>query len=237
MMELRVLGCDGSYPSANGATSGYLLDCGDAGQVLLDCGSGVLSRLLAVMDPADLLAVVITHWHNDHACDMLVLRYCLQISGKRLTVYAPKTQQALRSLCVCDEFDLRDIQDGFCLNGITMSATAVQHPVPAYAVRLNSQQGSVVYTGDIAQWTEYTADFCRGADLLVSDASFTRAQWHEGMPHLSAAQAGALAATAEVRQLLLTHCPPNNDWQTLLKEGREEFPQAQFARQGMRLPL
>lgn len=236
-MEFRVIGCDGSYPSANGATSGYLVDCGPAGYVLLDCGSGVLSRLLNIMDPADLQAVVITHWHNDHACDMLVLRYYLQICGRRLKVYGPSTQQALRALCACDEFELLDIRDGFDIGGISMSALPVQHPVPAFAVRIEYQEKCLVYTGDIASWTQNTAAFCRGAELLVCDATFAKAQWQENMPHLSAEQAAALASEAGAKKLMLTHCPPNNDWQTLLKEGQVMYPDAQFAAPGMRLSL
>ena len=73
-MDLMVIGCDGTYPSANGACSGYLVRAGDA-RILMDCGSGVMSKLMALMDPARLSAVILTHWHNDHASDMLVLRY------------------------------------------------------------------------------------------------------------------------------------------------------------------
>lgn len=235
-MELRVIGCDGSYPAARGATSGYLVDCGEGGQFLLDCGSGVLSRLMALMDPRDITAIVITHWHNDHACDLLVLRYYLQIHGARLPVCAPETDQALRSLCVGEEFDLRDIAEGFQLGDVMMTSQAVKHPVPSYAVRIEHQGKSLVYTGDLSAW-EDTVDFCRQADLLVCDASFTRDQWTPRMPHLSAFQAGQLGAHAQVGQLLLTHCPPGNDWQTLLTEGRQAYAQAQFARPGLRLAL
>lgn len=236
-MKLDVIGCDGSYPAAGGATSGYLVDCEEQGKLLLDCGSGVLARLMHLMDPAELAGIVITHWHNDHASDMLVLRYYLQIAGKKLDVYAPATMQALRSLCVCDEFVMHDIADGSKSHGIHMSSLEVQHPVPAYAVRIECGGKALVYTGDIAAYDETTVDFCRHADLLVCDATFTQAQWREGMPHLSAAQSAQLGAQAAVESLLLTHCPPVNDWQTLLVEGKMAYPQAQFAKPGMRISL
>ena len=45
-MRLTVLGNNGPYPAPGGACSGYLLES-DSGEtkILLDCGTGVLSRL------------------------------------------------------------------------------------------------------------------------------------------------------------------------------------------------
>lgn len=230
-MKLSVLGCDGSYPAANGACSGYLVDCGAQGSVLLDCGSGVLSRLMARMDPSKLRAIVLTHWHNDHASDLLVLRYYLQIHKRSLPLYAPVSDQHLRLLAVGKEFVLHDISEGFSLDGLQMRAMPVTHPVPAYAVKLSHGAKCLVYTGDIAMGLDI-ADFCLGADMLVCDASFTQEQWNEKMPHLSAYLAGDLAARSGVGQLLLTHCQPNSDVATLLREGRERYSAAQFAAAG-----
>ena len=236
-MEVRVLGCDGSYPAANGACSGYLVTFEGGQRFLLDCGTAVLPRLMSLMDPSTLSAVIITHWHNDHASDMLTLRYYLQIHRKQLRVYAPATDQALRTLCVGDEFDLRDIKTGFEMDDIRMLALSVQHPVPAYAVRLSDKSDrSMVYTGDIAEGSS-AVSFCKDADLLICDASFTDEQWHPMMPHLSARMAGELGNLAGVKQLLLTHCQPNNDVNTLLAQGREAYPGAQFAKAGMLIKL
>ena len=43
-MKLTVLGASGGFPSAGGATSGYLLEL-DGRYILIDCGSGVLANL------------------------------------------------------------------------------------------------------------------------------------------------------------------------------------------------
>lgn len=94
-MDLRVIGCDGSYPSANGACSGYLVQHED-NAILLDCGSGVLSKLMALTDPAKLKAIIITHWHHDHASDLLVLQYYLLIHQKTLIIYAPLDDNPLK---------------------------------------------------------------------------------------------------------------------------------------------
>lgn len=221
-MELRIIGCDGSYPGALGACSGYLVDAGDQGKVLLDCGSGVMGKLMSFMDPASLDAIVLTHWHNDHASDLLVLRYYLQIVGVRLPLYAPLEGGALRSLCECPQFDLRDIAGGTAIKGLRVQAQAVAHAVPAYALRIAQGDKILVYTGDLTAIGQMAA-FAEGADVLVCDATFTDAQWHEGMPHISARMAAQLALDAKVDQLVLTHCPPSNDAPTLLRQAREVF--------------
>ena len=72
-MRLHVLGCHGPWPCAGGATSGYLIEQGEQ-TLLMDCGAGVLGKLLALCDPAALSGVLLSHLHADHASDLLVLR-------------------------------------------------------------------------------------------------------------------------------------------------------------------
>ena len=91
-MKLTVLGCNGPYPEPGGACSGYLLENG-ATRVLIDCGTGVLARLTAIMPPEKLDAVILSHLHYDHMSDMLPMIYKLQGTGKKLPVYAPEGLQ------------------------------------------------------------------------------------------------------------------------------------------------
>lgn len=230
-MELYILGCDGTYPSANGATSGYLLDCGEQGRILLDCGSGVLSKLIALTDPARLKAIVLTHWHNDHAADLLVLRYHLMLRHVSLPLYAPVGLDPLRPLVEGPEFVLHELSEGFVLDGITLDALSVPHPVEAYAVRIRAGDKELVYTGDTSVHPPLER-FCRHADLLLCDATFLRDEWHQELPHMSAEQAAELAKAAQVKHLLLTHCPPSTDSKQLLKEAQAVYPQAESAQAG-----
>ncbi len=235
-MELRIIGCDGSYPAALGACSGYLVDAGDQGKVLLDCGSGVMSKLMSIMDPASLDAIVLTHWHNDHASDLLVLRYYLQIAGARLSLYAPTEGGALRSLCECSQFDLRDIAKGANVKGLDIQAHPAAHAVPAFALKIAHAGRTLVYSGDLTEVGDMAA-FAAEADVLLCDATFTDAQWHAGMPHISARMAAKLALDARVGQLVLIHCPPTNDAQTLLREAREVFQDTISAYSGLIIAL
>ena len=94
-MKLRILGETGPYPAAGGATTGYLLST-DEGNVLIDCGSAVVSELTKHVNIKDLDAVIITHHHADHVTDVPILRYAVlihRLHGTRkdpLTIYANK---------------------------------------------------------------------------------------------------------------------------------------------------
>lgn len=227
-MELHVIGCDGTYPSAHGATSGYLLRTDAGNSYLMDCGSGVLGKLMALMNPAELSAILLTHWHNDHAADLLVLRYYLMLHGASLPLYAPISQDPLRALCDCPQFELRDLAGGIREEGLSVKTLLTHHPVSCYALRVEADGKSFVYTGDSGPHEPLEA-FCQGVDLLLCDASFLHAQWREELPHMSALQAGELAQRAGVRRLLLTHCPPSMDAGLLREEAERAYPGAESA--------
>lgn len=225
-MKVQVMGCSGGYPQAHGACSGFLVSEGNT-RLMLDFGSGVLPRLMALMDPAALDAVVMSHWHFDHASDLLPLSYYLDMNRLSLRLVGPEEPQPLRGiLAQRAEPRLESLSQTDAIGPLRLNALRVHHPVPAYALKLTSAQGRMlVYTGDCAGG-EGLADFCQGADLLICDASFTRAQWHEGMPHFSAARAGELARDARVKGLMLTHFQPGADVNTLVQEAREAYPDA-----------
>ena len=73
-MKLTVIGHWGGYPKQNEASSGYLLSH-NGFHLLIDCGSGVLSQLQNYMQPEDIDAVIISHYHPDHIADIGVLQH------------------------------------------------------------------------------------------------------------------------------------------------------------------
>ena len=235
-MELHIIGCDGSYPGANGATSGYLLKLNDGRRYLLDCGSGVLSKLMALMDPAELSGILLTHWHNDHAADLLVMRYYLMLHGASLPLYAPITADPIRTLCDCPQFELRDISQGLVDGDLEVDTLPTHHPVACYALRFSHQGKRFVYSGDSGPCDDL-AQFSHGCDLLLCDASFLHEEWHEALPHMSALQVGELGKRAAVKRLMLTHCPPSGDAEMLRAEAATAFPGCERAEAGRRYRL
>jgi ribonuclease BN (tRNA processing enzyme) len=234
-MKLTVLGCSGPYPAANGACSGYLVSAGRR-NILLDCGAGVLGRLFALMDPAELDGIVLSHLHADHCADMLVLRYYLERVGKTLPVYLPVTESAMFSMLTSEVFKLHDIKLGISFDDMRIESLRVNHPVPAYAVRLSTAGKSMVYTGDTNLCDGLEA-FCAGTDLLLADACFPEALWNENLPHMSAVHAAHLAAGSHAARLVLTHFSPAFDIDSLVREAENVFRPVEAAHLSLRISL
>ncbi len=231
-MRLTVLGMNGPFPAPEGATSGYLVQAGET-FIQLDMGSGVLAALTGRTAPEELTALVLSHWHYDHACDVLPLLYRLEALGRRLTIYAPVDAGSpiRQAVLASPAAELRDIVPGdrLELDGVTMTVYAARHPVPAVMLRLTEGEAVLCYTGDTNTVPHLTA-FAQGAGLLLADGLFPMALWAEGKPHLSAAQAAELARDAGARQVVITHLNPAIDPAALLAEARAIRPDAVLAK-------
>ena len=235
-MRLHVLGCHGPWPCAGGATSGYLIEQGEQ-TLLMDCGAGVLGKLLALCDPAALSGVLLSHLHADHASDLLVLRYYLESRGVSLPVYVPgEDASPLRALLSCPALQIAPYPDSLSLAGLRVTTLPVRHPVPCRALRLTDGEKTLLYTGDTNDCPGLAA-FARGADALLADAAFLEAEWKETLPHMSAARAARLAAEAGAKSRSLTHLPTRHAPETLAAEAKKIFPAAQAVFPGQVIAL
>ena len=77
-MKITVLGCLGAYPYKGQGTSSYLLES-QGFHLLLDAGSTTLINLERHLDPLQLDAVLLSHYHHDHIADLGVLQYYRQL--------------------------------------------------------------------------------------------------------------------------------------------------------------
>lgn len=232
-MKLTVLGMNGPFPAPGGATSGYLLssDSGDT-NILIDCGAGVLARMLRFIDIHSLSGVVLSHLHYDHMSDMTVMHYLLQFNklARNIPVIAPEEPASVRMLLDDPQLDLiapRDITIG----EIKLSFTPAVHPVPGVSLRAECDGRVFVYTGDTNMHPGLEL-FADGAHLLLADAGLNSAQWNENAPHLSAALCGEVAKNARAGAVILTHIRPGNDPEALLDEARAAYPAAVLAHAG-----
>jgi ribonuclease BN (tRNA processing enzyme) len=118
----------------------------------------------------------------------------------------------------------------------------------SYALRFDSAQGSIVFTGDTGP-SDALKDFAKGADILVSEAlaidevrsrlqragqwqrmnDAVRAAWENRMTneHLTPEMAGAIAAAAGVKTLVLSHLSAsgidNDDYSRFVEAARKHF--------------
>ncbi|GAA1239982.1 MBL fold metallo-hydrolase [Prauserella halophila] len=241
-MRLSILGCSGSIPGPNSAASGYVVEA-DGFVLGLELGNGTLAQLQGVRDPFDVDALVLSHLHPDHCADMTALTVLRRYhpappydpARRRLPVHAPEDAPVrLANAFAADEVersdaDLSDVYDFHALSQGTwrlgpfdVVTVPMNHPTPAFGVRLSHGGRTLAYTGDTGPCDELD-ELAGGADVLLAEASWTDSPDRPPGVHLSGTQAGRLAARAGVGRLLLTHIAPWTDAAEVLAEARAVF--------------
>jgi ribonuclease BN (tRNA processing enzyme) len=247
-MRLTVVGCSGSFPGQDSAASCYLVEAEHQGglfRVVLDMGSGSLGSLQRYVALETVDAVVLSHLHADHCLDMcafyVVRRYHPDGPMSRLPVYGPegtgdriaRAYDLKSGAHMNDEFDFRVFPtDAFDVGPFAVSVTEVDHPVTAFAIKLSDPSGTLVYTGDTARCRSIEI-FAAGADLLLAEASFLESGDNPPHLHMTGGEAGAVAESAAVGRLVLTHIPPWHSADVVLAEASPRFSgQTLLARPG-----
>ncbi|MGW4030419.1 MBL fold metallo-hydrolase [Streptomyces sp. NPDC004838] len=235
-MKLTVVGCSGSFPSAESACSSYLVEA-DGFRLLLDMGNGALGELQRHVGLYDLDAIFLSHLHADHCIDMcgyFVARYYRHDGGRcpALPVYGPEgTEQRLTAAyddtpttsSMSEVFDFHTLKSGsFDIGPFSVRTERVAHPVEAYGIRLEHGGRTLTYSGDTGV-CEPLHELAEGADLFLCEASFTHGK--EDIPglHLNGREAGAQARRAGVGRLVLTHIPPWTDGGRNLADARAVY--------------
>jgi len=230
-MKLTILGNGGLYPTPGVACSGYLISH-EGTNVLVDCGSGVLARLMEVLPLEALDAVILSHMHFDHMSDLLPMTYALAFSKRKeaLPLIAPLEPAMIRQGFDERSFAMQEPTE-MTIGSLRMSFHPGRHPIPSNLISVRSEDARLVYTGD-TNTDPALAAFCQDADLLLADAGLLEPEWTEEKPHLSAWKCGELARDAGVKRLLLTHISPFAAPQDVLDEARMYFPDAELAALG-----
>ncbi|GFH33904.1 MBL fold metallo-hydrolase [Streptomyces pacificus] len=235
-MKLTVVGCSGSFPSAESACSSYLVEA-DGFRLLLDMGNGALGELQRHIGLYDLDAVFLSHLHADHCIDMcgyFVARYYRHDGGRceAIPVYAPEGAEQRLTTAYADTpsdtsmsevFDFHSLKPGvFEIGPFSLRTEKVAHPVETFAVRIEHGGRSLTYSGDTGV-CEALVDLAQGTDLFLCEAAFTHGK--EDIPdlHLNGREAGAHAARAGAGRLVLTHIPPWTDAERNLADARDVF--------------
>ena len=227
-MKVTIVGHWGGFPRVKEATSGYLIEHGDY-KLLLECGSGVVSSLQEKTDIKDLDAVLITHYHYDHCCDIGPLQYAVQIKTQLkevknpLPIYAPEGE--FFKLLKWEEYTYGvSFDENSCLSLGPFEISFIKniHPVEAYSVRIKCQDKIFSFTSDTSYF-EGLAEFFTGSDLLICECSFYADMDGTKAGHLNSSQAGLLAEKANVKKLILTHLPHFGQLDNLLTEANFHY--------------
>ena len=247
-MKITVLGMWGGFPKPGEATSGYLIQS-ETTSVLLDCGSGVLSQLLLRFPVNELDAIVLSHYHADHCCDIGVMQYArlvhqaMQGLCQPLPIYGFDNGIDFQRLTYHRESSITQgmsyqNQQAFQIGDLSFLPFRTLHAVECYGFRIQGPGKTICYTAD--------GGFCpdqiiaaKDVDLLLSEANFS----HEGLSlalgnHMTGTQVGQLAQEANVKQLVLTHLPPLKDSKPIYDEVVREYSRpTELAKPGLVITL
>ncbi|SDC61703.1 Ribonuclease BN, tRNA processing enzyme [Sanguibacter gelidistatuariae] len=240
-MKLTIVGMAGSFAGPASPASCYLVQADDpAGRtwsIVIDLGSGSLGALQQVVDPFAVDAVAISHMHPDHFADLCGYYVYLKYHPERGTVRDP-SRTAVPVYCpavaerriaqsfglpddetMAGQFDFRTWTPGTPaqVGPFTIEPFAVEHPIPAYGLRVTGPSTVVPGTRVTLGYTGDT-DLCDGvfalaqsADVLLAEAAFVEGRDEATGIHLTGLRAGQVAAKAGAARLLLTHIPAWND--------------------------
>ncbi len=237
-VRLTIVGCSGSFPAPDSAASCYLVEAPHEGAVfrlVLDLGSGALGALQRFCDLESVNAVALSHLHPDHCLDLcgfwVFRKYHPRLRLPRLPIYGPvgasermaDAYGVSPSPGLSSEFEFRDWPDRpFSLGPFTVAVTLVDHPAPAYAIKVADATGSLVYSGDTGP-CESLVEIARGCDLLLAEAAFVDGESNAPNLHLTGRQAATAAERAGAKRLVLTHIPPWHSREKMLAEAAPHF--------------
>ena len=232
-MDLTILGANGTYPTAGGACSGYLLEH-EEHVIWMDAGNGTLSRLQERRPLEDVAAIFLSHGHPDHCADLYPFFYWLMLreDAAPLSVFAPPgVRERLATLIGADSqarfatlLDWHSMSPGIVEESgpFRLEAFDSAHSTPNVTLRASAGGATLCYSGDTGP-NEHLARAARDTDLFLCEASWLEDEVAKDRIHLTARQAGAAARDAQTARLVLTHIRPRCDVAQTRAQASEAF--------------
>ena len=253
MDELIVmpLGTVSPYCFKNYNCSGYLVTYHNQ-NYLLDAGNGI-SRYMKLPEVLENLKILITHLHPDHfeelsvLCQAALVYKRLGILNNDLEIYIPGGDYINGKHTIEYNF-IHSFEDKYPVKVIDydkiniqnkdlkITSLRVPHQVVANAFRIDTNVGSIVYSGDTGSENDLR-EFAKKVDLLICESTYLDGQTRRENTHLYAHDAGMIAHDAKVKKLLLTHFWPHINKNYYVKEAKTYFENTDKADEGKKLIL
>lgn len=228
-MRLKVIGYWGGYPSVDEASSMYILEK-DGFALLLDVGSGGLSKLQKYKQVSEIDAVILSHYHPDHVADVGVLQHALIVQAHltdektKLPIYGHQEDMLFFETLEDDytEAIAYDPNEALKIGPFFIRFLRTKHSVPCFGMRITDGKSTLVYTADSAYQPEWIP-FSRNADVLLAECNFYAGQDAAVAGHMNSEEVAKLAKDAAVKHVILTHLPHFGDHAELVEEVKDIY--------------
>jgi ribonuclease BN (tRNA processing enzyme) len=104
----------------------------------------------------------------------------------------------------------------------TVTARRMDHPIEAYAFRIECAGRVLVFSGDTAR-CDALVQLAKGAHVLLAEAAFRDDADNPPGIHMTGSEAASVAQEAGAGMLVLTHIPPWHDKQDAVEEATGHF--------------
>lgn len=109
------------------------------------------------------------------------------------------------------------------LDDIKITSAKNPHQLSTHSIKIEDLSSTLVYSADTGYKNNSLKAFAKDADLFICESTFLKGQPKKGDNHLYAYEAGLIANSANVKELMLTHFYPEIDKQKYVDEAAEEF--------------
>jgi len=237
-MNLTILGTGAAYPGPGQACSGLLIQHRTT-NILIDCGTGVLSNLQNCLELYAVSDIIISHMHADHFVDLIPYRYALRYGFNGSLGICPRLYlppggiEAIDHVVspfsesasfFADVFEVSEYNPdrALRLGNLDVKFVPVSHYIPAYAVSV-SDSGKIAYSSDTGLCSGLS-NVAQDADILVCNVGRCLEPDRDSLwGHLRPSEAGTVAREARVQRLLLTHLWPNSNHIKSLDQAAHNF--------------
>jgi phosphoribosyl 1,2-cyclic phosphodiesterase len=264
-MRVHVWGCRGSLatPGRDAAAYGGNTSCveirTDTGRlIVLDGGTGIRPLGLAVEPDVREIDVLLTHMHLDHVEGLGFFAPFFD-EGRTIRFWGPRPGEHTLAEQVAlylsppffplpferfgSAFEFNEVwRDEWSLDGVAIRSEPVRHPGPTVGYRLEEGGRSLAYIPDneLGLQPNAGAEIAAGADVLLHDAQYTRAEYdvRVGWGHSALDDfADYVARTRPGRSLMFHHDPTHGsgaleDMLAAAREATDGVP-VEIAAEGM----
>ncbi len=188
------------------------------------------------MDPSELDAIAISHFHADHSADFFGLVHYLAYRSappQPIPVFVPPggvakitdfldagADHAMWSVVRLEEVTDEEPRS---VGDMTLRFAAASHSVPTNAIRVESEGKALVFSGDTGLGGGFP-DLAAAADIVISEAALTGDRDTGAYPyHLSGAEAATIARTARAGRLVLSHLAPTLPAEDIMRAAESAF--------------